>query len=93
MNTEKLLRGESKNIEYKSVLPEQSEKIHQEHYRFCQYPRRQNSDFRARYPEISRSLPKALFPTRARRPVCAAAGEKFIPSGSKRGCVLAFGPI
>ena len=26
MNTEKLLRGESKNIEYKSVLPEQSEK-------------------------------------------------------------------
>ena len=24
MNTEKLLRGESKNIEYKSVLPEQS---------------------------------------------------------------------
>ena len=35
MNTEKLLRGESKNIEYKSVLPEQSEKIHQEHYRFC----------------------------------------------------------
>ena len=45
MNTEKLLRGESKNIEYKSVLPEQSEKIHQEHYRFCQYPRRQNSDW------------------------------------------------
>ena len=26
-------------------------------------------------------------------PVCAAAGEKFIPPGSKRGCVLAFGPI